>query len=237
VIDFKKGHPLPLMSASMGALILLCLTACAHMGEVGDTPKLTFKGRKILVMPMRDMAQIYGENKSVISPLTGKYFTTGMVMEGSEKLLTDELVTFIKDRPDYLYFPISQGEGEAASLMTNNHGGLWDKQFFAEMGRSLKADAVLTGCIYRFQERVGTRHSVDIPASVEFDLHLIDSVNGSIVWSGFYNETQQSLSENFLNIKTFIKRKGRWITAEEMAVSGLLDVLRTFPDYGYNTGN
>jgi hypothetical protein len=123
VIDFKKGHPLPLMSASMGALILLCLTACAHMGEIGDTPKLTFKGRKILVMPMRDMAQIYGENKSVISPLTGKYFMTGMVMEGSETLLTDELVTFIKDRPDYLYFPISQGEGEAATRMINLSAG------------------------------------------------------------------------------------------------------------------
>ncbi len=83
----------------------------------------------------------------------------------------------------------------------------------------------MVGHIYRFRERIGTRYSVDSPASVAFDIPLISVKNGRILWVDHLDETQRSLSENLFQLGTFLRRKGTWITAEEMAISGLEDML------------
>ena len=232
----KRFHKL-VLPVIFSILLMVSHLSCApgQIDKEKTTPK--FSGRKILVLPVKDMSRIYGQNKSIISPFGGKYFFTGMVMDGADMVLTDYLVDYIKKRPDYICFPPSRAEGPFAEMLADMEGGTWNTQYLSKVGRKCRTDAVFTGCVYRFQQRVGNPHSVDAPASVEFEIHLIDSANGSIIWSGFYNETQQALSENLLNIKKFMKRKGRWISAEEMAISGLLDILRTFPDYANNTGD
>jgi hypothetical protein len=70
---------------------------------------------------------------------------------------------------------------------------------------------------------------VQSPASVAFDIHLISVADGSSIWYGYYDETQQSLSENLFRLRLFFKRKWKWITAEEMAISALDELLETFP--------
>ena len=62
-----------------------------------------------------------------------------------------------------------------------------------------------------------------------FDLLLIRVADGRILWSGRFEETQKSLSENLFNLGTFVRRGARWISAEEMAHSGLEQMLQTFP--------
>jgi len=57
-------------------------------------------------------------------------------------------------------------------------------------------------------------------------------VDGRVLWSGHFNETQRSLSEDLYQLETFIKRKASWITAREMAQAGLEDILDTFPGSG-----
>jgi hypothetical protein len=92
------------------------------------------------------------------------------------------------------------------------------------------ADAVITGNIFRFEDRVGTRHSVESSAAVAFEMCLISSMDGSILWSKSYTEKQISLSENLFNLGTFIRRKARWVTAEEMASFAITEMMRTFPE-------
>lgn len=114
-------------------------------------------------------------------------------------------------------------------LLAADKKELSERDILVEIGRALYADAVLVGHVYRFKDRVGTRYSVDSPASVAFDIHLVDVSNGSMLWVGHFDETQRSLFENLFKIGTFLRRKGTWITAEEMAVSGLEDVLQALP--------
>ncbi|MBW2247657.1 MAG: hypothetical protein JRF62_10810, partial [Deltaproteobacteria bacterium] len=83
--------------------------------------------------------------------------------------------------------------------------------------------------IFRFRERVGGKYSVDLPASVAFDIHLIRVSDGRLLWNDHFDETQRPLSENLFQLGPFLQRKARWITANEMAVSGLKDVLKSFP--------
>jgi hypothetical protein len=53
----------------------------------------------------------------------------------------------------------------------------------------------------------------------------VTSDNASILWKGRFNKTQRSLSENLLDIRTFLKGKGRWMTADDLAGMGLKDLI------------
>jgi hypothetical protein len=102
-------------------------------------------------------------------------------------------------------------------------------ELLVKVGREFEADGVLVSFIYRFKERRGTRYAVERPASVAFSLFLIQVPEGRIVWERHFDETQRSLNEDLFAFGTFLKRGGRWITASEMATSGLSELLETFP--------
>jgi hypothetical protein len=97
------------------------------------------------------------------------------------------------------------------------------------LGAQMKADYVLWGDVFRYQERIGTTYGVQQPASVAFDLHLMRIKDGKMIWRGQWIKTQKSLTENLLEFDTFVKSKMRWITAEELSLIGLKNILKDFP--------
>ena len=40
---------------------------------------------------------------------------------------------------------------------------------------------------------------------------------GNTIWAACFDETQRALSEDLLQLNTFINRKGRWVSAAELA--------------------
>ncbi|MGZ3634670.1 MAG: hypothetical protein ACXWMO_02035, partial [Syntrophales bacterium] len=62
-----------------------------------------------------------------------------------------------------------------------------------------------------------------------FEIHLIRVSDGVIVWRGIFDKTQISLMENLLQIASFIKEGGKWVTAKELAAEGMDEVLKDFP--------
>lgn len=99
------------------------------------------------------------------------------------------------------------------------------------LGRRLNARHVIVGNVWRFRERVGTSFSVETPASVAFALYLVDVESGTSVWEADFNETQKPLSENLLEAGEFFRRGAKWLTAEELARSGLEKVLEKYPQF------
>ena len=98
-------------------------------------------------------------------------------------------------------------------------------EMLQEVGRNFGGDAVLVGNIYRWRERDGTNWGVKSPASVAFDLHLLRSRDGSILWSAKFDKTQKGLTENLFDLDTFLASKGRWMTADTLAGVGLKKML------------
>ncbi|GAU09698.1 hypothetical protein [Desulfoplanes formicivorans] len=96
--------------------------------------------------------------------------------------------------------------------------------FWMEVAKCVPADYILVPYLFQWQERQGNDWSVNQPAGVVFDLYLIDVKNES-VRRAHYEEVQHSLSENLLDAGTFYKRKGKWVTAEQMAREGLATCL------------
>jgi hypothetical protein len=97
------------------------------------------------------------------------------------------------------------------------------------LNRFLGTDAILVGTLARYEERGGGPYAVSRPASVAFGLYLLDGKKGDLVWRFRFDETQRSLSENLLALSSFWERKGRWLTAEELAETGVADMVNTFP--------
>ena len=190
--------------------------------------------KKILIFPFKDMSAVYGGNVNTRCQLCGNIFMTGKVAEGADRMLTEQLFVFLKDRKDIKLIPTSQAQGVLSDLLSGNKNSLSERNLLIETGRVLDADAIMAGYIYRFRERIGTKYSVDLPASVAFDIHLIRIADGRLLWSRHFDETQRSLSENLFQLGTFLKRKARWITAQEMAVSGMENILKSFKPEEYS---
>ncbi|MER3447855.1 MAG: hypothetical protein C4291_13955 [Candidatus Dadabacteria bacterium] len=103
--------------------------------------------------------------------------------------------------------------------------GLTYEEAAIKAGKNLGADAVLIGNIFVYKEREGAELSIVSPASVAFGVQLINTANGGVIWETYFTETQKPLLENVAEIGKFIKRKGRWVTADEIAKEGVQEVV------------
>jgi hypothetical protein len=160
-------------------------------------------------------------------PLCGAIFQGGPIEDGADTYMTERVVKWMGENTSYTLIPPGMVEG-VRSQMLSEEPGMPARRLIEEAGKRLEADAVLYGVIYRFQQRVGTSLSVDTPASVAFDIHLVRVADGQVIWVGHFDETQQSLSDNLFRLGAFVKRGGEWLTAEELASFGLNDVMSHF---------
>ncbi len=178
----------------------------------------------LMVIPFKNMSA--EDSGTAAGPLSGRVFMTEKVSEESVDFMTNSLVTLIKKRTKFNVIPVEFSPNIVSPDIINTT----EQKRIIDLGEEYNADAVLAGYIYRFRDRKGSRFSVETPASVAFVLHIISVSGQRIVWTGSFDETQQSLFENLLQIKTFIKRKASWITAEQMADDALTDLIKALPE-------
>ena len=212
-------------------LVLVCslgLWACKSSGPVTQVSGAFDGAGKVLVLPFQDMAWLHGTNVNVRSPLTGKVFMTGATREGADRLLTDLLVDALQQQTALQTVPSRDAYAVMDAVKSAGDSQQSALKILAKTGRMLKADMVIQGYLYRFEDRVGADYSAESAASVAFDVYLIDCVEQKLVWSGYFDQTQQALSEDLRYIGTFFRRGGRWITAEEMATTAMDDMFKEF---------
>ena len=89
------------------------------------------------------------------------------------------------------------------------------------LGRLTEADAVLTGRVSRFQNRVGGQFGARYPAAVSFELMMVETSTGRVLWRGQFDRTQQDLSSDLLNFWMFWEGGARWFSAAELAGLGV----------------
>jgi len=53
--------------------------------------------------------------------------------------------------------------------------------------------------------------------------------DGAFVWKGIFDKTQRTLMENVFDVSTFIRGRGKWVTAEQLSEEGVDKILETFP--------
>jgi hypothetical protein len=98
-----------------------------------------------------------------------------------------------------------------------------------KVGKLLGVNFMAVGSVWRYRERIGGTRAASSPASVAFALHLVEVGTGNILWSKSFVQTQRSLSENILNLRTFFDQGAKWLTADELASYGVNEILKDFP--------
>jgi TolB-like protein len=103
-------------------------------------------------------------------------------------------------------------------------------RFLAQkLGKELKVSHIMIGTVWRYRERIGGSYGVERPAAIAFAVYLIDVANGKLLWAENFEETQRSLSENLLAAPTFLRRRGRWLSAMELTEYGIKEIFSRYP--------
>lgn len=164
------------------------------------------------------------------NPVTGAALMSYPVPDFAVEGLTRELFDMVVAEKAWEFIPPGQAAGVIESVLSSDTKvGIPQREMLEEVGKTFGADAVLSGVIYRWREREGTAYAVQKPASVAFDLYLIDPQDGSLLWRRNFNKAQQSLFENLFDFSTYVESSGQWLTAGKLALIGLKKMVSEMP--------
>jgi hypothetical protein len=93
-------------------------------------------------------------------------------------------------------------------------------------GKKLGAQALLIPQVLDWHERAGSSAGVTESALVRVEFFLLKIADGTIVNRSVFEEKQVGLAENLLTVGSFLKRRGSWVTASELAADGMEKAIR-----------
>lgn len=153
---------------------------------------------------------------------------TDVNADSPENVVESIFVSKLGENKNIDVIPVEQVEGLYRQITLETISPK-EAELISKLGKGLKADAIVVGYVYRYQERIGTPYAAQKPASVAFEIQLIDVEEGLRSWRATFDKTQRSLMENLFNFRFFVKDKGRWITARELAAEGVDEIMQNFP--------
>ena len=210
----------------MGMLTLV-LWSCGGSGSFysrSTAPEVSLS--KVAVVPYSVVRARQGE-VMVSSPITGDMFRTGPVEPGAEDIMTDLLMQHLGNNPRY-YLVSSPTVTDSIQEILSRERAERTRDQIMKMGQQFGSDGILIGFIYAFRERVGKAYSVESPASVSFDLYLLRTDTGQLMWKAGFTRTQQPVVSNVLDLHDFAGGL-RWLTATQLAEVGFKQMFEKFP--------
>lgn len=107
-------------------------------------------------------------------------------------------------------------------------GRLGTLKYWQDIGACSGSQYVLVPQVLGWQEREGSAVGTTVPAAVNINFYLLDVKTGGVVKFFHFDEQQRALADNLLEAGKFFERKGRWLTAYELAAEGMRAALREF---------
>lgn len=216
-------------------LFLLCfifiiVSGCHRASGVSTTLKDDGKVvlTRLAVVPFQRVSQEDAAFKTVRCPVCGLVFAAEQFPQSSEKIVEDAFFERLKERKHLTLIP-SDRVGGVYERIADGFLKAEPLKILKQVGTELGADGVVIGYVYRYRERKGYPYSAEKPASVAFEIHLMRVSDGAIVWRGIFDKTQTSLMEDVLQISSFVKEGGKWVTVKELTEEGMEEVLKKFP--------
>jgi hypothetical protein len=168
----------------------------------------------------------------VVCPLCSGGYSSGKIEKGAEKTVQESFIDKLRDSKEVQIIPLEK----VTAVYNRVAAEALKKPLLAVLkkaGAELKADVIVVGYVYRYTERVGYDFSAEHPASVAFDIYMIDVKDGSTIWRGVFDKTQKSLMEDVFQASSFFKGHGKWLTASQLAKQGIDQIFKTFPGFGH----
>jgi hypothetical protein len=211
-------------------LLLIFLVVGCTAKDKNSTELLMppIKAEKIVFLGFKPALSLDQEAGLFNNPVTGAEVRSEPVNQSTADKLSDKLYTLLVDSKDYDFINLREIKNLTDPALFKD-GSNDDIKIIQSIGKAVSADVALIGYIYRMNERKGTEYATDSPASVSFDIYLISVENGSVLWKGVFDRTQKPLSDNLLELKTFLQFKGKWVDADTLAEMGLNELVNSMP--------
>ncbi len=94
-------------------------------------------------------------------------------------------------------------------------------KYWLGVGKCAGVEYILVPQLLSWKERQGSTKAVASPASVMFDLYLLNVKEGRVAARYHFDETQEPLTSNLLDAPRFFQRSAKWISADELSREGL----------------
>jgi hypothetical protein len=214
-----------------GAFVLALLLSLSFNSYSEESETTNVKSTvSIGVISFQALIPEDGLENTVICPLCASASVTGKIQKGAEKIVEDIFINKLHDFKEVRILPSEKLQAvykrvEAESLRKP----LLD--VLNKIGQETGADILAVGYIYRYTERVGYDYSVKQPASVAYEIYMINPADKSVIWRGVFDKTQKSLMEDLFQISSFFKGGGKWLTAEQLSRQGMEEIFKKFPGF------
>lgn len=93
-------------------------------------------------------------------------------------------------------------------------------------GREHGLDLLLVPQVLDWHQRQGSRAGVTSAAHVRVEFFLINVPEESLAGRSVFEERQVGLVDDLLNVGSFIRRRGAWVSADDLAREGMADAVR-----------
>lgn len=209
-------------------LFIISLVLAPNLSSFGQSPEA--KGPQLAQASLKEivgkMALIPFSSKSSLS-----YQQSDASLAQIERFLTislyEALGVEVGYMPDIELMELKKSDLEFQKL-NEGRPKIYYKDIAIDVGRVIGADSVMVGTISQYSERGGSEWGVESPSTVSFNVELLSTKDGSTIWQTYYTETQQPLFDNLFEIKKFVKRGAKWVTADELAKEGVREVAKRF---------
>jgi hypothetical protein len=210
-------------------LVLLLIPVIASYGAEKDVDK-TKPPVRMAIIPFQAVLPQTESGNTAICPLCRAVYFGGKIAEGGEKVAEKLFIEKLNNFKEIEIIPQEKVEGvynrvRAESLKEPL------MEILKKTGAELGADVIAVGYVFRYVERIGYDYSAEKPASVAFEINFINPKDGSTVWRGVFDRTQKSLMEDVLQIVSFYKGGGKWLTARELTKQGMDQAFKTYSGF------
>jgi hypothetical protein len=191
---------------------MFVLSCASSVHQIEHSPQKTVDLKKLLFVPFFSESDYTAQ-------------TSEEVRVGKERFLTEALHNELTSKVNGVDIISLEMATSELKQVEEENPGITRKEAILQVARNLSAGAVLMGNISDYSERQGGEYGVESPASVVFEVQLLDAANGQVIWEAYFNETQRTLLENVVEVKKFIKRRAKWLSADDLAREGVAEIV------------
>ena len=186
----------------------------AHISSLSFSTDLA-RYQKIAVLNLHEGEVKGGED---VCSATGLLINSGKISAGSGETVAGYLDMHMRKAG----FPLMErGEAVKAQISAASQAPeAYGLELALDVADKTNADALVMGCVMKFEELEGTKYGSDNPASAAFMVAVVDPAIKRVVWAGKFEKKQAPLFSNLLEYRVFFSGGMVWMSPDKLSGVG-----------------